>query len=110
MYDPTTEVTVKGTIDDVQQMAHGRRMMGTHVMLKTDAGTLDVHLGPSSFLSKKGFTLAKGDQIEVTGSKVKYSGADALIAREVKKGDKTLTLRDKNGVPEWAGTGRRPTD
>jgi DNA/RNA endonuclease YhcR with UshA esterase domain len=61
------------------------------------------HLGPTNFLTQKGFTFAKGEQIEVTGSSVKYNGADAVIAREVKKGDKTVTLRDKKGVPEWAG-------
>jgi hypothetical protein len=27
----------------------------------------------------------------------------ALIAREIKKGDKTMTLRDENGRPLWSG-------
>jgi hypothetical protein len=38
---------------------------------------------------------------------VKIEGADALIAREVKKGGKTLTLRDAQGVPAWSGGRRR---
>ena len=69
--------------------------------------TLEVRLGPTTFLEKEKFTFAKGDQIEVTGSKVKIEGADALIAREVKKGGKTLTLRDAQGVPAWSGGRRR---
>jgi hypothetical protein len=43
----------------------------------------------------------------VTGSKVKYDGGDALVAREIKKGDKVLTLRDEKGNPAWS-MGRRP--
>jgi hypothetical protein len=36
-------------------------------------------------------------------------GAESIIAREVVKGDKTLTLRGKNGIPEWSrGKARRP--
>ena len=30
-------------------------------------------------------------------------GAEAVIAREVKKGSETLVLRDKNGTPMWSG-------
>jgi DNA/RNA endonuclease YhcR with UshA esterase domain len=61
-----------------------------------------VLVGPSSFLQEKNFSFAKGDQIEVTGSKVKYGTSDAIIAREIKKGDKVLTLRNEKGVPEWS--------
>jgi hypothetical protein len=57
-------------------------------------------------LEKEKFTFAKGDQIEVTGSKVKIGAVDALLAREVKKGDKTLTLRNAQGVSAWS-RGRR---
>jgi hypothetical protein len=75
-------------------------------MLKTDKETLEVHLGPTAFLEKEKFTFAKGDQIDVTGSKVKIGATDALLAREVKKGDKTLTLRNAQGIPAWS-SGRR---
>ena len=107
MYDPTTETTVKGTVEEVKQISgHRDGPGGTHLILKTDKETLEVHLGPTSFLEQEKFTFAKGDQIEVIGSKVKVGGADALLAREVKKGDKTLTLRNAQGVPAWS-RGRR---
>ena len=47
------------------------------------------------------FALAKDDQIEVTGSRVKYGDSDAIIAREIRKGSTVLTLRDEKGIPEW---------
>ena len=42
----------------------------------------------------------------IRGSRVKIDGEEAIIAREIKKGDKTLVLRDENGVPMWRGQGR----
>jgi DNA/RNA endonuclease YhcR with UshA esterase domain len=80
--------------------------MGLHLTLKTDTGSLNVLVGPARFVKEKNFTFVKSDQLEVTGSKVKFNGSDAIIAREIKKGDKTLTLRDEKGVPAWP-MGRR---
>ncbi|MFY9608846.1 MAG: DNA-binding protein [Blastocatellia bacterium] len=105
-YDPATEATVTGIVQEVKQVAGSARWSGTHLTLDTDAGAFDVHVGPSAFLTEKGFTFAKGDQIEVTGSKVKYEAGDALIARVVKKGGKVLTLRDAKGFPVWSRRNR----
>lgn len=107
-YDTATVATYKGTVEEIRQ--HNRAGMagsGTHLIVKSDGQTLDVHLGPTDFLAAQQMTFAKGDLIEVTGSKVKFGDAEAIIAREVKKGDKTLTLRDAQGVPKWSrGRGR----
>jgi hypothetical protein len=102
-YDPSTETTVTGTVEEVKKVAGQRGGPGgTHLMIKTAQGSLEVHLGPTSYLEKQQFTFAKGDQVEVIGSKVKIESADVVIAREVKKGGKTLTLRDAQGVPVWS--------
>ena len=53
-------------------------------------------------MTQSGFTFAKGDQIEVVGSRVKFGDADVLLAREVQKDGKTLVLRDANGIPKWS--------
>ena len=103
-YDPTTETTVTGTVEDVTQVAHGGRSTGTHMKLKTDAGVVEVQLGPTRYLESQKFAVAKGDLVTVTGSKVNGS----LIGREVKKGDTTVTLRDKQGVPKWSHGAARP--
>ena len=70
-------------------------------MLKADSGTPAVYLGPSWFLESKGFKFAKGDEIEVTGSKLEAQ--DTIVAREVKKGDQVLVLRNAQGIPAWSG-------
>ncbi len=107
-YDPSTEATFKGTVEEVSEVEHpGFQGKGLHAMLKTDQGTFDVHIGPASFAAKEHLTVAKGDQLEVVGSKVKDDGADAIIARTVRKGDKTTTLRNQKGIPLWSGGPRK---
>ncbi len=101
LYDPATEVTVKGSILEIQHPPSDRASLGVHLILKTDAGTVEVHLSPARFLAANQISLSKGDRVEVTGSEIKYRGADALIARELKIGNKTLRLRDSQGVPQW---------
>lgn len=104
-YDPATEVTITGVVEEVVEVAHQGRGTGTHLKLKTDAGVVVVHVGPTRFLISQKASFFKGDQITVTGSKVK----NAVIAREIKKGDATLTLRDAQGEPKWSRGGARPS-
>jgi hypothetical protein len=105
MYDPATEITVKGTVEAVNQLKGARGWAGTHLPLKTEKETLDVHIGRSWFLTKNGVSFSKGDLVEVVGSKVKFGETDALLAREITKGDKKLVLRNEKGFPTWS---RRP--
>lgn len=107
-YDPATEITVTGTVEEVLHPNGPNGMLGTHVNLKTESGVFDVHVGPETFISKQGFTIEKGDTLTVIGSKQVISGKDALIAKEVKKGEKVLTLRDANGFPKWSRRGATP--
>lgn len=105
-YDATTETAVTGTVEEVKQIGGTTGPSGTHLTLKADGSVFDVHVGPSWFLAEKGFTFVKGDQIEATGSRVKYQDAVVLIAREIKKGDKLLVLRDAKGIPVWSRRNR----
>lgn len=107
MYNPANETTVKGTVEEVKAVTGRRGWKGTHLTLKTADKTFDVHLGPAPFLKEKGFNVAKGDQIEVTGATADFKGSEALIAREVKKDGETLVLRDAQGIPKWSRGWRR---
>lgn len=104
MYDPATVETVTGTVEAVEKTVPMKGMYsGVHVMLKTDKETISVHLGPEWYVERLDTKIAKGDKIEVKGSRVTYEGKPAIIAAEVKKGDETLVLRDSAGAPAWAG-------
>jgi hypothetical protein len=69
--------------------------------LKNGADMLDVYLCPESFLKDMGFTFSKGDEIALTGSKVKQENGELILAREIVKGTDTLVLRDNKGGPVW---------
>lgn len=107
MYDPATEVTVKGTVEGVNQVAGRGGWAGTHLTLKSEKETFDVHVGPSWFLTREKAEFAKGDTIEVLGSKITYNGGPAILAREITKGEKKLTLRNPQGFPVWSRGRRR---
>jgi hypothetical protein len=108
MYDPKTVETVSGEVAGVQQMAPMKGMgPGVHLTLKTEKGTVDVHLGPAWYIERQDVKIAAGDKIEVKGSRITFDGKPAIIAAEVRKGDGVLVLRDANGVPMWAGWRRR---
>ncbi len=107
-YDPSTEGTWTGTIDDVKQVpATGRGAGGLHFVLSAGAKRFDVHVGPASFVSAQKMTFTKGETVTVTGSKITVAGEPAVIAREIKKGEAVLTLRDARGIPVWSGRGRQ---
>jgi len=108
-YNPATEVTVKGAIEAVLRQEGRKGWAGIHLTLKTETETLDVHLGPSWFLEKRKMILAKGDVVEITGSRLKLGEKEALLARLIKKGEQSLTLRNEQGIPAWSrGPRKKP--
>ena len=100
-YDLATETKMKGTVQELKLPEKGNEKQGARLTLKTGADTLDVYLCPKSFLDDMGSTIGKGDDVTLTGSKVKQDGADLILAREVVKGNDTLVLRDDKGKPVW---------
>lgn len=111
MYGVKTETTIKGTVESVDTVTgaggRGRHVSGgVHLMVKTEKEALAVHVGPTAYLAEKGITLAKGDTLEILGSRVMIDKEPVVIARQIKKGDNTWTLRDGSGRPVWSGRGR----
>ena len=101
-YNAATEVKVEGVVQEVQQFwcpINGDE--GTHLMVKTDAGILQVHVAPRRFLEGNGMSFGKGDQIAVVGSTVTFEGHDAMIARKITRGDQTFAFRQPDGTPLW---------
>jgi hypothetical protein len=103
MYDPKTVATVNGEVVSVAQIADRGAGYGASLTLRADKETIMVYLGPGWFIEKQGLTFAPQDQVEITGSQITFQGKPAIIASLVKKGDKSLKLRDPAGIPAWAG-------
>ena len=100
-YDLHSEAKMKGTVEEVKLPPKGSEKEIVHLMVTAGTETVDIYLCPKSFLDDMGVSFAKGDDLAITGSKVKYEGADLVLAREVLKGTDTLVLRDEKGNPVW---------
>jgi hypothetical protein len=101
-YDPQTETKLKGSVEEVILPPKSNDKVIVHLSVKTVTDTVDVYLCPKSFLDDMGVSFGKGDEISLTGSKVKQGEADLILAREVVKGTDTLVLRDDKGNPVWS--------
>ena len=106
-YDNQSETKIKGTVQDVALPAPGHEQEVVHIVVKIGNDVLDVYLCPKSFLDEMGVEFNKGDDISVTGSKVKQGDNDLLLARQAQKGNDTLILRDDKGKPVWAWKGKK---
>lgn len=117
-YDTTSEATFKGTVANVKTgrsalywfarihtlgLGH-TEVRETQLALKTDTGSVEIHLGPSAFLTERKVEIRTGDTVELTGSRVTIGESHVVLAREIRKGDNTWTLRDATGRPLWSSS------
>ena len=100
-YDLHSETKLKGTVEELKRPPKGSEKEAAHLLVKNGADTVDVYLCPKSFLDDMGMGFNKGDEIALTGSKVKLGEADLILVREVVKGNDTFVLRDEKGSPVW---------
>jgi len=108
-YDPQTVETITGKVTAVDSLASAKApgFGWRRVTVQTEQEAIPVILGPVWYLEQQKFTLNPGDSLEVQGSRATVEDRPNLIAAEVKKGKKTLKLRDQDGLPVWGGRPRR---
>ena len=105
LFDSKTVQTVQGTvvsIDNITPMPGMRP--GVQLQLKITKGLIPVQLGPLWYLENQDIDLKPDDSVQVTGSRVFCVNQDVLMATEVRRGDKTIKLRDAKGRPLWVVT------
>lgn len=105
-YDPATEVTFDGTVEEVLLHDRGRGHRGVYLLVTGEDGPVEVHLGPDFHLDAEGVAFATGETVTVTGCRVTFGNGPAILARTIARGEETLVLRDTDGVPRWRGSGR----
>jgi hypothetical protein len=92
---------MKATIEEVKLSAKGSEKEVVHLLVKIGTDTFDVYLCPKAFLADMGVSFSQGDEIVLTGSRIKQEEAELILAREVVRGNDTLVLRDEKGNPVW---------
>jgi hypothetical protein len=100
-YDLQTETKMKVTVEELKLPPKGSEKDAAHLLVKNGSDTMDVYLCPKSFMDEMGIDFSKGDEISLTGSKVKPADAELILAREVVTRTTTFVLRDPKGDPVW---------
>lgn len=100
-YDSQSEIKTKGTIEEIKTFSLGSRKDYTELIIKNGADTLQIYLSPKPFEDEMGISFAKGDDVAITGSKIKQEDAEVILAREIIKGTDTFMFRDDKGKPVW---------
>jgi hypothetical protein len=101
-YDLSTESKMKATVQEVKLPAKGSEKEIAHLLVRVGTDTFDVYLCPKVFLDDMGVNFSPGEEILLTGSRIKQGEAEIILAREVVRGNDTLVLRDEKGNPIWS--------
>jgi len=110
-YDPKTEVELKKVVvQDVKEITLPNGQNRFRLIVKVGDQLQEVCLCPKAFLETMDTAFAKGDEVDVVGSKVDDAGKPLILAREVVKGNNTLVLRDKKGEPVWTWMEKKPAE
>ena len=100
-YDAHTVIHILGVVLDVREVAEPTALKSIHVTIRTEKEVITVYLAPAPFLKAFAINLAKGDQLQLAGSKIRVSGADLVLAKEFRRNTDILILRDDQGNPYW---------
>lgn len=101
-YDVANQQTVRGWVVETKDFeCPVSGAMGSHITVKNETGSIEVHLAPASFMKQYDIAFAKDQNVTVVGSKITYEGKPALIAKSVAVGHETFNFRDPKGRPLW---------
>ena len=102
-YSEAKVVDIFGTVENIREVGNGASLPGLHLNVRKDKRTvIDVYVGPSDYVAGFSVHFRQGDVVEAVGSKVRNEGNEVILAREVRKSDSTVYLRDDHGTPLWS--------
>jgi hypothetical protein len=96
LYEAKRETVLEGTVVSYTENSQ-RAPTGAHVMLRTASSSVDVHLGPATYLQSRHFSLAAGESVRFAGVSVLVNGASVFLARTAQKGNQFITIRSPRG-------------
>ena len=116
-YDTSKSEAFEGTVEQFFEITPPKSpSLGVHMIVKAEAESVDIHLGPAWYITRSDNQIAigdskiyKGDLVKVVGAKFegplnpKYKLRGIRAAEVWKKGIMVFELRDKNGKPLWSG-------
>ncbi|HVI10698.1 MAG TPA: hypothetical protein VND65_20580 [Candidatus Binatia bacterium] len=97
-YDAANETTISGTVSSVLARPAAGMLSGSHLLLTTASGLLDVSLGRYALAGKGALALSAGQQIEITGVMKTLNQQQVFLARTVKAGGQVFAVRNEHGI------------
>ena len=98
-YDVTQEVTLEGTVTTVLPHPAPGMIVGSHLLLSTSSGPVDISLGTLALRGKDAFFAQPGQHVEATGVMKTLRDQQVFLARTVEVGDKIYAIRNVHGIP-----------
>ena len=92
------ELTLRGTVSNVLAQASPGTIPGSHLMLSTTSGPVDVSLGRFALQGKGALAVAPGDAVEVTGFVTTLRDRQVFLVRTVTAGGHVYLIRNEHGV------------
>jgi hypothetical protein len=104
-YDTTRETICQGTVLSYTEDSL-LPPIGAHVTVQTSSGTVDVHLGPASYLRANHFSLSAGDSVKIVGASIAVNNGDIFVARIAQRGNQSIVLRSLRGYLQATAAAR----
>jgi hypothetical protein len=101
-YEPNRLEELKGMVHSITRFGpSSTRSEGIQLVLETEHGLVQVHLGPTRWLAGLAERLKPGETVEVLGCHVHNQYGTYIMAARVRDGHHVRELRDARGRPLW---------
>jgi hypothetical protein len=97
-YDIANESTISGVVTSVLEKPAAGMIFGSHLLLTTPSGRVDVSLGRFGLSGKGALAVTAGQPVDVTGILKTIKEQQVFLARTVKVGGETYTIRNEHGI------------
>jgi len=104
-YDLANESSLQGTILSYTENSR-TPPLGTHVLLQSASGNVDVHLGDARVLHQAKLNLAQGMSVRFVGQSQAVAKNTVFLARLVQVGSQVVAVRSNHGLPLMPGVAR----
>jgi hypothetical protein len=109
LYQVGRETNLVGTVSSVVENST-TGPLGTHVMVQSASGLVDVHVGSSKYLALNKLNLKTGDSVRIIGENFTVGTDTVFYARIIQDGTAAVAVRSPKGMPLWKNGKRLATN
>ena len=109
LYQVGRETNLVGTVSSVLENSK-TGPLGTHVMVQSASGLVDVHVGSAKYLELNKLNLKTGDSVRIVGESFTVGTDTVFYARIVQDGTAAVAVRSPKGMPLWKNGKRLATN